>query len=110
MVKMKSEKTMTHLEMAIKTLPDKNAYRHARFYIAKALNEIADVEKHKTKKKLQQQESEYEKWRQNLSSVAPMTEKQGLDAISKIDDMIRQEESKIKAKAQKEEPGQVFSD
>jgi hypothetical protein len=104
----KSNKCVEHLEQAAKNLPDKNAYRNVRFYIAKALNEIADVEKHKVKKKAEQA-TEYEKWQSQLrSSVIDMTPEQGASAINELDKLIQQQEQRLKEindKRQTESPG-----
>jgi len=99
MVEMAStEKSKKLIEQALRDLPQDFVLRDVRHYMLRAISEIDKVEKKRTKR-YQEKLTPREKWDLDLEAnritAPPLTPKQSEDVLSKIDDLIQQEEAKI---------------
>ena len=99
---MKPDKSKTHLEQALRYLPNDFVFTITRSLLKRALNEINNIENKRNKRNTQ---STWEQWQLDLQTnqlMSPLTTKQQKDTLTNIDKLITQEEQKIKNKSQKD--------
>ena len=96
---MKTEKSKQLIGQALQAMPQDFSLRDARYHISRALAEIHKVEKKKVKQ--QTVVTPRQQWDFDLKNgklISPgMNERQTIDYINKIDDLIAAEQSKIDA-------------
>ena len=100
----KSNITVEHLQRALGTLPDDNAFLDARSFIRNAISEITEVEHKREKRKgvvkagIEQRETAAQKWGHaiGVGLAKPLTKIQAKNALDKIEQMIEAEKGKEK--------------
>lgn len=97
---MRTEQSKRLIEQALKYLPGGMDCRDARIMLTKALNEIEKIELKAEKKG--KNLSPLQKWQLDTKTgnlISPfMSEHQRKNALVQIEDLIKQEESKLKSK------------
>jgi ribosome-associated translation inhibitor RaiA len=103
-----TEKTKKLVQEAIRQLPEDFALRDARYYMTRALTEIQNVEKKRSKRGQQEEKlTPRQKWEMDLQTgnlVRPeLTSQQKHDVLAQIDSLIDEQEKKIQKARQKDE-------
>jgi hypothetical protein len=103
-----TEKTKKLIQEAIRQLPEEFALRDVRYHMTRALNEIQQVEKKRSKRAQREEKlTPRQKWEMDLQTGSltrpELTPQQKHDVLAQIDSMIDEQEKKIQKVQNKDE-------
>lgn len=110
-MKNKTQTSLQMLEQALANMPGDNALGTARSYMARAIEEIARVEKKRVVRA--QQQEVVSRWKYDHSAgqmIPPMTEPQRKIAILHINKLIEAEKTKLNKQTTEIEPDETLLD